>query len=254
MNKSGWVQVYPDRESGGQAAAGDVAAELRRLIGAQGSARVVFASAPSQLEMLQALAREPDIDWGVVEAFHMDEYLGLPSGDSPAGFGNWLVANFLRAVPMGEVHLIAPGPQPEEAVGRYTELLTKSPIDVVCLGIGVNGHIAFNDPGVADFDDPRPVKVVELDDVCRQQQVDDGCFPSMADVPRSAITVTIPTLLSARRLFCVVPGPAKAEAVRSTVVGRLSTECPGTILRTHPGCTLYLDSESAAALRDALVV
>lgn len=251
MNNS-WVNVYPDRVSGGQAAARDVAAELRRVIAAQGAARVVFASAPSQLEMLQALAREPDIDWGAVEAFHMDEYLGLP-GDSPAGFGNWLLANFFGAVPVGEVHLIDPGPDPEEAARRYTDLLAKAPIDVVCLGIGVNGHIAFNDPDVADFSDPRPVKIVTLDDICRRQQVDDGCFATMADVPRSAITVTIPTLLSARRLFCVVPGPAKAEAVRSTVVGRLSTQCPSTILRTHAGCTLYLDSESAAQLRAALV-
>lgn len=256
-----WVQVHADRAALGEAAARDIAAELRRVLTAQGSARIVFAAAPSQRETLESLARSPGIDWSLVTAFHMDEYVGL-APQAPERFGTWLRHTLLDRLPFAAVHLVDPVPDgrreagigrsrpggPERTARRYADLLAQAPVDVVCLGIGVNGHIAFNDPPVADFEDPLSVKVVVLDDVCRQQQVDDGCFASVADVPERAITLTVPMLMSGRRLFCMVPGPAKAPAVRSTVLGRLGTHCPSTVLRTHSGCTLYLDAQSAMDL------
>lgn len=248
-NGDTWIRIHDDRESLGAAAAADIAAELRRLIAGQGSVRVVFAAAPSQREMLTALIRAPDVDWSRVTAFHMDEYLGLPA-TAPERFGSWLQRSLFDHLPFGAVHLIGAGDQtdPDAAVRRYEDLLASAPIDVVCLGIGVNGHIAFNDPPVADFADPHVVKAVQLDEVCRQQQVDDDCFATLSQVPTLAVTLTVPALLAAPRLFCVVPAAAKADAVRTTVFGRLGTHCPSTVLRTHPGCTMYLDRQSAALL------
>lgn len=241
------VRTFPDRKAMGEAAARDVAGELRRLLALQDNVRMVFAAAPSQQEMLDALVEQPGLDWARVTAFHMDDYVGLPP-ESPQRFGNWLQGALFDRVPFGAVHLIDPESEPEEAAARYAELLDEAPIDLVCLGIGVNGHLAFNDPPVADLNDPLAVKVVELDPVCRQQQVDDGCFALLEDVPRYAITVTVPRLLAARSLFCVVPGAAKADAVRRTLHDDIGTACPATALRTHPACTLYLDAESAGGL------
>ena len=205
---------------------------------------MIFAAAPSQSEMLAALVREPGIDWPRVAAFHMDEYLGLPP-EAPQRFGNWLRASLFDRVPLGEVHLIETGDEPRRRAAAYAALLAEAPIDAVCLGIGVNGHIAFNDPPVADLDDPLDVKVVELDAVCRQQQVDDGAFASSTRCRPTALTLTVPRLLRADRLFCVVPGPAKREAVRRTLHDPIGTACPATALRLHPACTLYLDADSS---------
>lgn len=244
-----WIRVHDDRESLGAAAADDIAAELRRLLASQDGVRMIFAAAPSQHDTLTALIKAPDVDWSRVTAFHMDEYLGLPA-TAPERFGSWLQQNLFEHLPFGAVHLIGAGDEADAdaAVRRYTDLLAEAPIDLVCLGIGVNGHIAFNDPPVADFADPVSVKVVELDDICRQQQVDDDCFPTLSEVPTRAVTLTVPALIAAPRLFCVVPAPAKAAAVWETVFGRLGPQCPSTILRTHPGCTMYLDRQSAALL------
>lgn len=244
-----WIQVYNDRGSLGAAAAADIAAELRGVLAAQGSARMIFAAAPSQQEMLEALIQAPNIDWSKVTVFHMDEYLGLPAA-APQRFGSWLQSTIFDHLPFGAVHLIdaADQAEAESAVRRYAGLLGAAPIDLVCLGIGVNGHIAFNDPLVADFTDPSAVKVVELDEICRQQQVDDECFGTLSQVPMRAVTLTVPTLIAAPRLFCVVPGAAKAIAVRATLYDRIGTHCPSTILRTHRGCTMYLDRQSAALL------
>jgi glucosamine-6-phosphate deaminase len=241
------VRRFLDRDQMGKAAASDVAAELRSRLANQPAVRMVFAAAPSQQELLDALVGEPDIDWSRVTAFHMDDYVGLPA-DAPQRFANWLRDALFDRLPFGAVHLIDADAEPEKAASDYAALLAERPIDLVCLGIGVNGHIAFNDPPVADFDDPLAVKVVELDEVCRQQQVDDGCFPSFAAVPTEAITLTVPRLLAADRMFCVVPGPAKAPAVRRTIHDEISTACPATALRTHPACVLYLDAESASEL------
>jgi glucosamine-6-phosphate deaminase len=246
-----WVRIFSDPVATGRAAAADIAAELRRVISRQGAARVIFASAPSQAETINALLAEPDIDWSAVTAFHMDEYIGLDA-DDPAGFGNWIKKALWNRVPLGTAHVLDPSGGAAAEARRYADLLAEAPIDIVCLGIGVNGHIAFNDPPVADFDDPQAVKVVELDEICRQQQVDDECFDSFDDVPTRALTLSVPRLLDAGRLFCVVSKEGKAEAVRATLLDPLGEHCPSTILRTHPGCTLYLDADAASRLRAAL--
>ena len=237
------VSRYDTRAAMAQAAASDIAAHLRDLLDGQDGLRMVFAAAPSQAEMLAGLAAAPGIDWRRITAFHMDEYLGLQPGD-PASFVSWLCRHFFDRVPIGKVHLMEAGDDPEATSANYAALLGTAPIDVVCLGIGVNGHIAFNDPPVADFNDPLDVKVVTLDQDCRQQQVDEGCFRALDLVPRQAMTITVPPLMRANRLFAVVPGAIKREAVRRTLQGPISTDCPASILRTHPNCTLYLDKES----------
>lgn len=227
----------------GRAAAADVGVALRDRLARQGTVRMIFAAAPSQTELLDAFARERDIDWRRVTAFHMDEYLGL-AADAPQRFGAWLTRHLFSRIAFGAVHVIGQEPDPDLEAARYAALLAQAPIDIVCLGIGVNGHLAFNDPPVADLHDTKQVKVVELDEVCRQQQVDDGCFPTLADVPTHAITLTIPRLLDAGQLFCVVPGASKRAAVEQSLYGPIGTACPASALRTHPRCTLYLDQDS----------
>ncbi|MFE0752883.1 6-phosphogluconolactonase [Inquilinus sp. NPDC058860] len=237
------VQVHPSRAAMGRAAAAAVAGDLRRRLQDGGAARMIFAAAPSQAEMLDALVAEPGIDWGRVTAFHMDEYIGL-APDAPARFALWLRRHLFDRLSFGAVHTIDPGRDPAAAAAEYARLLSAAPIDIVCLGIGVNGHLAFNDPPVADLADPLDVKVVELDAVCRRQQVDDGGFPRLADVPTHAITLTVPRLLRADRLVCVVPGAAKREAVRRALHDPVGAACPATALRWHPAVTLFLDPES----------
>lgn len=242
------VRSFPDRGAMGRAAGADVAAHLRALLAGQAGVRMVFAAAPSQTEALAALVAAPGIDWSRVTAFHMDEYVGLPPG-APQRFAAWLDAHLFGKVPFGAVRRIVPEPDAEAAAAHYAALLAEAPVDAVVLGIGVNGHVAFNDPPVADFRDPLAVKIVELDAVCRRQQVDDGCFPTVADVPTHALTLTVPRLMDAARLFCVVPGPAKRAAVTATLRGPIETACPASILRLHPDCTLYLDADSMPEAR-----
>ena len=237
------VQVFENRELMGAAAALDIADALRATLKRQAGVRMVFAAAPSQAQMLSALCAAPDIEWGRVTAFHMDEYIGL-APEAPERFARWLDDNLFSRVPFAQVHRIVPEPDPAAAAARYAERLAEAPIDLICLGIGVNGHIAFNDPPVADFGDPLDVKVVTLDYECRQQQVDDKCFAKLEDVPQQAITLTVPRLMRANRLFCVVPGRPKRDAVRATLHDPISTKCPASILREHADCTLYLDAES----------
>jgi len=238
------ARTYADRAAMGEAASHDIAGALRQRLKAKGAVRMIFAAAPSQADMLRALQQAPDIDWRRVTAFHMDEYIGLPNG-APERFAAWLTRHLFAALPFGEIHLIDASAEPEAEARRYAALLDTAPIDIVSLGVGVNGHIAFNDPPVADFDDPLDVKIVELDETCRQQQVDDKCFARLADVPERAITLTIPRLLRADRLFCVAPGAAKKPAIQQALLGPLSTACPASILRQHPNCALYLDRESS---------
>lgn len=241
------LRVFDDRSALGASAAADIAASIRRRLAEQGSVRMVFAAAPSQTETLAALAAAPGIDWSRVTTFHMDEYIGLDPS-APERFGNWLREHLFDALPFEAVHLLDPADDPDGAAERYATLLGEAPVDIVVLGIGENGHIAFNDPPVADFDDPRAVKVVELDDACRLQQVADDCFATVDDVPTSALTLTIPTLVGASELFCVVPGVRKAEAVRATLEERVTTSWPSTVLRTHDSCTLYVDADAASLL------
>ncbi|MDE1993656.1 MAG: 6-phosphogluconolactonase, partial [Rhizobiaceae bacterium] len=175
----------------GIAAAADIAKALKALLDVQRHVRMIFAAAPSQASTLEILRATDGIDWGRVTAFHMDEYVGLPA-HAPQRFAEWLDAHLFKAVPFAAVYKIEPDADVAGEIARYSALLNEAPIDIVCLGIGVNGHIAFNDPPVADFNDPVDVKLVELDDICRQQQVDDDCFERFEDVPERAITLTIP--------------------------------------------------------------
>jgi glucosamine-6-phosphate deaminase len=214
--------------------------------------RVVFGCAPSQDEFLAALVKEararPEA-WKRVEVFHMDEYVGLAER-SEQSFRTYLRRGFLDHIETARFHLIqGEAPSPAAEASRYAALLAEGPIDVLALGIGENGHVAFNDPPVANFSDPVLAKVVELDETCRQQQVNDGCFAEIRLVPRSAITITLPVFAGARNLCAVVPGPRKAKAVREAVQGPIGPACPATVLRTHPRSELFLDRDAAALLR-----
>lgn len=242
------VEIHSNRAAMGVAAAGRASAILRQAIAENGCARIVLASAPSQDELLASLTSSPDIDWSKVTIFHMDEYVGLPA-DHPASFRNYQSRHVLSRVHPAAFHgLRGEDLDPFAECHRYARLLAQAPIDLVCMGIGENGHIAFNDPPFADFHDKPSVKVVVLDEACRQQQVNDRCFPDLDSVPRRAITLTCPALMAGKAIVCVVPGPRKAVAVGSTLYDPVSTDCPATILRSHPDAVLYLDSASASLL------
>ena len=244
------VNIFSDRRSMGNAAAADAAAILKKIIADKGSANVIFAAAPSQNEVLAALVASEGVDWTKVRAFHMDEYIGLDK-DAPQGFGNFLHERIFSLLPFKEVYYLAAyGGTPEEICMQYSQKLEECPPDIVMMGIGENGHIAFNDPPVADFDDPKKVKIVDLDEICRQQQVNDGCFASIDLVPKQAVTLTVPTLFNAGYLFCTVPAPTKADAVYETINGSIDEHCPASILRRHPNAQIYLDADSSAKLQN----
>ena len=209
---------------------------------------MIFAASPSQNEVLAALANDPQIPWNRVNAYHMDEYIGL-SPDAPQGFGNFLREHMFGLAPFASVNYIdSAATDPQAECDRYSTLLQENPVDIVVMGIGENGHIAFNDPPVADFNDPHLVKIVALDPVCRQQQVNDGCFEALEQVPTHALTLTVPTLMAAKYHFCIVPAPTKAKAVKATVRGPIREVCPATCLRNRSNAVLYLDPDSAALL------
>jgi 6-phosphogluconolactonase/glucosamine-6-phosphate isomerase/deaminase len=237
------VRVYEDREAMGSAAGADVAEKVRELLSQKERVRMVFAAAPSQSEALRALAGEAGIDWSRVTAFHMDEYVGL-SRDAPQSFGRFLSDALFDVVKPGETHFIDGTGPPAEECERYAALIRAAPIDIVCLGVGENGHVAFNDPPVADFDDPEVMKPVQLDEASRRQQVNDCLFSSVEEVPTHALTLTIPALMSGTHLFCVVPGPTKRSAVEHALRGPVTTECPASVLRRHPHCVLYVDVDA----------
>lgn len=242
------VEIHGSRREMGRAAGKAAAGHLRQLLAQQPGVRVIFACAPSQDEFIATLTAEPGIAWPRVTAFHMDEYVGLPARH-PASFRNYLRRHLPATARPGIMHELAgDAPDASTECARYGELLAAAPIDAAFLGIGENGHLAFNDPPVADFCDPARVKIVELDPACRAQQVNDGCFSTLADVPHRALTLTLPTLLGAHRIFCMVPGPRKAAAVAAALGGPVATACPASILRTHPAATLYLDRDSASSL------
>jgi glucosamine-6-phosphate deaminase len=240
------VHIAPSRKDMGRKAATDIADAIRLKLQQKPRLRIILAAAPSQSEMLSSLRLESGIDWQRITAFHMDEYIGLPE-DAPQRFGNWLRDAFFDHVPLAGYHLINPGQNPEADCLEYAAMLAEAPIDFVLLGIGANAHLAFNDPP-AQLDDPMSVKIVELDEVCRQQQVDDQCFSTLNDVPRKAITLTVPSLLRGEQLFCCVPGRNKAEAVRAMMEYPVSGQFPATALKTHPHCTVYLDPDSSSLL------
>lgn len=235
--------VFENRPSMGEKAAHDIIDRIKKLLNEKDEIRMVFAAAPSQNEVLASLVAAKDVDWSRVVAFHMDEYIGLEK-KAPQLFSNFLNEKLFNHLPFKQVHLIN-GANVTDECERYSTILNEAPIDIVCLGIGENGHLAFNDPPVADFNDTEMVKEVTLDEVCRQQQVNDGCFQTIEDVPSHAYTLTIPALLNGNYLYCVVPGKSKQQAVFQTLNHpEISTEWPSTILRNHDRCNFYFDIES----------
>ena len=242
------VEIYDTRAEMGNAAARDIKAKIAQLLAEKREINMIFAAAPSQNEVLAALADDGQIEWNRVNAYHMDEYIGL-SADAPQGFGNFLKAHIFARAPIKSVHYIdCTASDPEKEAARYEKLLGDNPPDIVVMGIGENGHIAFNDPPVADFKDARGAKVVKLDEVCRNQQVHDGCFARLEEVPKYAITLTVPTLVSAPWLVCIVPAKTKANAVKECLTGEIGEHCPASILRLQENAVLYLDKDSASLL------
>lgn len=242
------INVYDSREAMGRAAAKAAGDRLRALLNEKPEANVIFAAAPSQNEILKYLAQEPDIAWERVNAFHMDEYIGLDPA-APQAFGAYLKEHIFALLPFRSVNYINGQAHDVQAeCARYAALLEKYPTDLVCLGIGENGNIAFNDPWVADFDDPALVKSVPLDPVCRKQQVNDGCFATIDDVPTHAVTLTIPALTRAAHMICTVPAATKAWAVERTVNAAVSKDIPATAMRIHHDAVMFCDPDSGAGL------
>lgn len=242
------VKIFPNREEMGKKAAKDVSETIKKLLTEQSEINMIFAAAPSQNDFTKALIEDTSIEWNRINAFHMDEYIGL-SENAPQAFGNFLREKLFNHVPLKSTHFLnGAAPDTEEECNRYADLLAKYPVDIVCLGIGENGHIAFNDPPVADFNDKKMVKVVELEQSCRQQQVNDKCFINISHVPTEAYTLTIPALMKAKHMFCMVPTKLKAQAVYNTLNSDINEECPATILCTKKDAILYLDQDSASLL------
>lgn len=242
------VKVFETRPEMGQYAASEIAECIKKLQREKQEINIIFAAAPSQNETLQSLISTEGIAWDKINAFHMDEYIGL-SANAPQAFGNFLKERLFDKVNFKSVNYIyAEDESHEETCERYSRLLQAHPIDIVCLGIGENGHIAFNDPWVADFNDSAVIKRVELDEVCRNQQVNDGCFARLEDVPKYALTLTVPTLFDADYLFCTVPAATKSQAVYNTVNADINEEVPATIMRKHTNAVMYCDKDSAAKL------
>jgi glucosamine-6-phosphate deaminase len=242
------VEVYADNAALGRAAAARAAEILRAVLAQEPEAHAIFATGNSQLTMFQALVQEAGIDWKRVSIYHMDEYVGMRA-DHPASFRRYLREKLVDQVHPGAFYGVeGDAPDPQEECRRYAALLEAHPAHLCCLGIGENGHLAFNDPPFADFNDPVKAKIVTLDEMSRRQQVGEGHFPNLDAVPRHAITLTIPALLAARQMLAIVPEARKAPAVQAALEGPLATACPASILRQAGHARLFLDAESAAML------
>lgn len=242
------VKIFENRTLMGECAAKDIKEKIAELLSVKKEINMIFAAAPSQNDVLKSLVEDKSIEWNRVNAYHMDEYIGLDK-NAPQGFGNFLKEHIFGLVPFKSVNYIdISATDPEKEAERYAQLLAKNPTDIVVLGIGENGHIAFNDPPVADFKDSKLVKPVKLDEICRNQQVNDGCFKSIDEVPTHAMTLTVPALVKAPYLFCIVPAPTKAKAVKETLTGNIDEHCPASILRLQDNAILYLDNESSKLL------
>jgi len=230
-------------------AADQAASILRDTIQKQGKARLIAATGAAQFEFLEALTTLPAIDWKRVEMFHLDEYIGLPE-THPASFCRFLKERLIQKTGMVHYHLLNGDEDPAEVIRRTGEALQSEPIDVAFVGIGENGHLAFNDPP-ADFETEEPYIIVTLDEPCRRQQLGEGWFDSLADVPRRAISMSVRQILKTKQILCIVPDARKANAVKACFDGEISPLAPASILRTHPNTTVYLDKNSAALLRPA---
>lgn len=232
----------------GEIASKKIAEEMIRVSKEKDTIRMMFAAAPSQNTTLSALSRIKDLPWEKVVAFHMDEYIAI-TPDKPQSFRNYLSRHIFNEKPFKKINLIeGDNPNSEEEVLRYARLLEEEAMDIIVLGIGENGHIAFNDPPYSSFDYPFSTRIIELAEKSRIQQVNDGCFDALEEVPKKAITVTIPVFKRAKALFCVVPNNRKAEAVKKTLYGEISELCPASILRKIDNSNLFLDKESASLL------
>jgi glucosamine-6-phosphate deaminase len=242
------IRVFDTKQELGRAAAERAKAAISEAIARSGEARVIAATGASQFEFLDALTAAPGVDWARVEMFHLDEYVGLP-GTHPASFRRYLRERIVERVHPRVFHFLAGDAEdPASECRRVGALLARAPVDVAFVGIGENGHLAFNDPP-ADFETEEPYFVVELDEACRRQQLGEGWFPALADVPRRAISMSIRQILKAREILCVVPDARKAKAVAECLEGEVSPLHPSSILKTHPATTVYLDRDSAALLR-----
>ena len=240
------TRVFDDKQALGQAAAEHAASVLTRAIASRGTARILVATGASQFEFLDALTSRSDIDWTKVEMFHLDEYVGLPA-DHPASFRRYLRERFIEPTGIERYHLLDGEADPEEVSERTGRALQAAPVDCAFVGIGENGHLAFNDPP-ADFTTRKPYIIVTLDEACRRQQVGEGWFASLDEVPERAISISIQQIMDSREIICVVPDGRKAEAVRRCLEGPVTAEAPASILQTHPSTTVYLDRASAALL------
>ena len=238
--------VFNDKRELGRAAAQQAAAAIGRAITDHGAARILAATGASQFEFLEELTRRPDIDWSRVEMFHLDEYIGLDA-DHPASFRRYLQERLIGPTGLARYHLLDGRKDPADVCRTVGAALRSAPIDCAFVGIGENGHLAFNDPP-ADFTTDEPYMVVQLDEACRRQQVGEGWFRSLEDVPRRAITISIRQILDAREIICVVPDARKAEAVKSCLKGPVTPDAPASILQTHPNTTVYLDTASSSLL------
>jgi glucosamine-6-phosphate deaminase len=242
------VRIYPTQSALAADAARLAREYLRDVVRAKGHAAAILASAASQVAFLDALTQLPGLDWGVITLFHMDEYLGI-SDEHSASFRRFMRERVeCRVHPRAFHYVQGDAPEPLKEIERYSRLLRAQPIDLCCLGIGENGHIAFNDPPVADFNDPLTIKLVKLDEACRCQQVGEGAFPTFEAVPQYAYTLTIPTLCAAAKVLGIVPEQRKAMAVKAALEGPIETACPSSILRRQAHATLFLDAESASLL------
>ena len=250
------IRVFDDKDALGRTAATQAAAAIRQAILDRGQARIVAATAASQKEFLEALTSAPGIDWTKVEAFHLDEYIGLPISH-PGSFRKMVLEQLIQKTGIVQYHLLDGDGDAEAVVARASAALTSAPIDIAFLGIGENGHLAFNDPP-ADFETEQPYLIVELDEACRRQQVGEGWFSDVSEVPQRAISMSVRQIMKIKELIAVVPGARKAEAVKACFNGEISPMAPASILRDHPHATVYLDQASAALLapksRDSLRV
>lgn len=242
------VKIFTDRKKMGVFAADQVSHKINELLTQKKYLNIIFAAAHSQDEFLESLSHKVGLNWDRINAFHMDEYIGLEQ-NHPQRFSNFLREKIFERVRFHKVYFLnTNGDDPMVSCKNYAELIRRFPPDIVCMGIGENTHVAFNDPHDADFNDPLLVKLVSLDKVSRLQQVHDGCFATLGEVPQTAITLTVPALMKAEYVFCIVPGRNKANAVYHTINSQVSERYPSTFLRRHPHATLYLDAESASEL------
>lgn len=237
------VRVFNTRNELGKDAAELVTNAINELLETESHINMIFAAAPSQNDFFEQIVKK-NIDWERINAFHMDEYVGLDK-EAPQGFGNFLKDKIFSKVTFKTVNYInGQAKDLDEECLRYENLLKQFPAHIVCMGIGENTHIAFNDPHVADFKDPKLVKVVDLDEACRHQQVNDGCFSEINDVPVYALTLTVPALIRGKKVFCMVPGKTKANAIKLTLTEDVKQEYPSTILRQHGKAILFVDDDS----------